>query len=166
MWVAHHTAVSHWLLMEKPSTLNLVLVNNGGGSCNLLGGLRSSHRSNGAMARKSGNLALSLTMTAFDRNRITSCSDVTFYGNSRIACQQDYIILVPVTTVSHTDIAKCSHNSFSFPQRELNFKFRLQQGWNSTHRVLRQLWRLKASSGSPKDGTGMFQSLAILSSSV
>lgn len=81
MWVVYYIVVLYWFLMEKLFMFNLVLVNNGGGLCNFLGGLCFSYWSNGVMVRKFGNFVLLLMMIVFDRNRIISCSDVMFYGN-------------------------------------------------------------------------------------
>lgn len=56
MWVAHHPAASHWVLIDKPCSPNLV--DNVRGACNLGGGFRSGDPSNGAAARRAGNFSL------------------------------------------------------------------------------------------------------------
>jgi hypothetical protein len=149
--------------MLKTFTLASALINNAGVSCNLLARILFSDQGNGTTAG-SGNLSLLPTMAAMRRNSITSCSKMTLNENYRIACQQGYIVLLPLTIGSHVDMVKRSHISLRCPQRELNLRSKLQQdciaglySMYSARRDLRQLRRLKVSSSSPEDGAAKLQ---------
>lgn len=89
------------------------------------------------------------------------CSDVMLYRNSRVACTQENVILVPVSTVSCVDKARRSHIGGSSRLCELNLSFRVQQGRSHSHWALRQLRRLNASLRSPNDSAGMLHSFAV-----
>lgn len=165
MCVVHLTAVSHYLSMNKPSSRSSVLFENVGGTCNFLGGLPSG----GRFSRRSGNLSLAPSLAAFSKSSFTMRSNSSCHRNPGIACQQNYIIFVPDRIFSLKGMGRRSHISVSSSQLALNFRFVSQQVENHlsyTHTVLRHLRRLKVSSVSSQNGTGVFQCFAIFSSCI
>ncbi|KAG0610401.1 hypothetical protein M758_7G062900 [Ceratodon purpureus] len=131
MWVVHCPAVSHWVLIQKPCSRGLGATQRGG--CDF--------RRNSTLDARVGSFG----MASFGGNGVGRCSNVMVERGSRLACQQEYVVLVPV----------CLRSSGSFPRRELDLRFRAREGGNFGHslrRGVRQFRRLNGALGSPDDG--------------